>query len=738
MTARGGGVTGARERGIRIVQIAPTIEPGSGVAGVAFNLEREFRAAGVQVERFTAADAGRTLRGAGGGPPIVTHLERARNVVWFSTVGTRRARRFLAERPDAISICHNDVIAGDVYVNHGLLQAAMRARGHFAWRMVRNPVHLYTALRDRVRYRGRRHRAVVALTSHEAELLVDEYGRVRAPIHVIPNGVDLDRFRPPTDAERATARAEIDVADGRTLAVFVGHEFERKGLPIAIDALGGAPDVSLLVVGGTNDMIRRARAHARRYGVADRVHFVGTHADPVPFFWAADLLVLPSAYEANALVVLEALACGLPVVSTRVGFAPDILVDGENGFLVERDPASVAARLDALDRLGAAVTDAWRQRARRTAERYSWPEVARQYLSLVEALGSRSDASSERLRIVHAIRSDGFSGVEQFVLRLARAQSAAGHQVLVVGGDPGRMRPALQGSGVAHVPAARTLDVTRALLRHARGADVVNTHMTAAEAGTAAAFAMAPRSRRPAIVATRHFAKARGRVGPLPIAAIVGARIDAQLSISDAVASAVDGESTVVHPGLDARADVDADARERIVLIAQRLQPEKHTEVGIRAFAESGIAADGWRMQVAGTGPEREPLEQLAASLGIADAVEFLGFRSDLPELMDRAGLLVATCPFEHFGLTVLESMASGLPVVAAGAAGHLDMLAGLDERALFPPDDVAAAASALRSLAADPDGRARLGSAERERQRRDFTLRAQADATEDVYRSVR
>ncbi|BDZ54909.1 hypothetical protein GCM10025870_19820 [Agromyces marinus] len=162
----------------RIVQIAPTIEPGSGVAGVAYALEQEFRAAGVHVERFTAADAGRTLV-----QPHRTrfglHLARAGNVIWFSTVGTRRAKRFLAARPDAVSFTHNDVMAGDVYVNHGLLQAAMRARGNYAWRMVRNPVHLFTALRDRIRYRGRTHRAVVALTGEEARLLTEVYGRVR-------------------------------------------------------------------------------------------------------------------------------------------------------------------------------------------------------------------------------------------------------------------------------------------------------------------------------------------------------------------------------------------------------------------------------------------------------------------------------------------------------------------------------------------------------------------------------
>lgn len=374
-----------------IVQIAPAIGAGSGVAGVAHALEREFIAAGATVERFTAVEAGRPSRGCRGRTPLATHLTRARNVVWFSTVGTRRARRFLAERPDAVSITHNDVMTGDIYVNHGLLQAAMRARGDYAWRMVRNPVHLFTAMRDRIRYRGRTHRAVVALTSTEASLLRSTYGRVRAPIHVIPNGVDIERFRPPDAAERVQARAELGVDDDRMIAVFIGHEFERKGLPIAMEALRTAPEVLLLVVGGSPDMIRRAQAQARAAGVGDRVHFAGANRDPIPFFRASDALVLPSAYEANALVVLEALACGLPVVSTRVGFAPDILIDGQNGFLVERSAEAVGARLDVLSRH---PLDEWRVRARQTAEPYAWPRIARRYLELIESLRSEGDGGA--------------------------------------------------------------------------------------------------------------------------------------------------------------------------------------------------------------------------------------------------------------------------------------------------------------------------------------------------------
>jgi glycosyltransferase involved in cell wall biosynthesis len=363
---------------LRIVQIAPEIAPGSGVAGVAYELERALTAAGARVERFTRIEAGRR-------PPQGRRgrLGHAWDVVWFSTVGTRRARAFLAARPEAISICHNDALAGDVYVNHGLLQAAMRARGQYAWRMVRNPLHLFTALRDRIRYRGRYHREIVALTEQEAALLVRTYGSVRAPIEVIPNGVDIERFRMPSVEERITARRSLGLRADAWVAVFVGHEFDRKGLPLAIDALVTEPDVHLLVVGGTPEMIARARADAEELGVADRTTFAGIRPDIIPALWASDALVLPSAYEANALVVLEALACGVPVVSTSVGAAPDLLVDVVNGYLIPRDARMLSARLSALRE---APADGLSEACRKTAEEYSWSRIAAKYLDTVRRL----------------------------------------------------------------------------------------------------------------------------------------------------------------------------------------------------------------------------------------------------------------------------------------------------------------------------------------------------------------
>jgi glycosyltransferase involved in cell wall biosynthesis len=371
---------------VRVVQIAPSIEPGSGVGGVAFHLEEELARQGVSMHRFTMREA----RGAWlpePGPGVAGKLLLLVRVGWFTVVGTLLARRMLRADPTLVAICHNDVLAGDVYVNHGILQAAMRARGNFAVRMLRNPLHLFTTLRDRWRYTHAVHRVVVNLTSGEAETLRATYAPFVPETVVIGNGVDTDRFRPATPADRSRARTELglDSADPhKRYLLFVGHEYDRKGLPLILRALPSlGENVELIVVGGTSDMISAAAASADRLHVVHRVHFLGTLADPVLAYRAADCFILPSSYEANALVVLEALASGIPVIATPVGFAPDVVTDGVNGFIIDRDEAGVA---DGINRWQASEGLDLGHKARQSAERYSWQRIADQYQSLLLSL----------------------------------------------------------------------------------------------------------------------------------------------------------------------------------------------------------------------------------------------------------------------------------------------------------------------------------------------------------------
>lgn len=369
-------------RPARIVQIVPEVRIGSGVEAVAFHLEQQWQKLGVSTARFTLADA------AGGwlpapGPGVRGKIVLAARVVWFSTVGTVLARRMLAAQPPGtVSVCHNDVLAGDIYVNHGLVAAAMKARGNAWFRIARNPLHLFVLLRDAVRFAGSTHHAVINLCGAEQTAIAQIYRKIRPQTAVIGNGVDVERYRPDA-AARARVRSSLGLADDTAVGVFVGHEFDRKGLPLVLEAMRGLPNFQLLVIGGTPDLIAKATEAATVLGVHERVRFLGRQPDVRPYLHAADVFVFPSAYESYGLVILEALACGVPVVATGVGCVPDVVRDGVNGAIVDADADAVRAGVRRVLKLDAAARAA---AARSAAADNSWESIAQQYINLLRTI----------------------------------------------------------------------------------------------------------------------------------------------------------------------------------------------------------------------------------------------------------------------------------------------------------------------------------------------------------------
>jgi glycosyltransferase involved in cell wall biosynthesis len=341
---------------------------------------------------------------------------------------------------------------------------------------------------------------------------------------------------------------------------------------------------------------------------------------------------------------------------------------------------------------------------------------------------------TSRLHILHVVCTDAFAGVERHIAALAADQASRGHDVEVIGGHPAIITATINDPSVRHQP-ARTVPQALLALQRTAPPSVINAHMTSAEL----AAICSPRMWGVPVVSTRHFAQPRGsRRLSRPVVRAAARRISAQISVSRYVADHIDGPSTVIHSGVTTRAGVTLPAvREPVVLMAQRLEPEKATDVGIEAFAASGLRSRGWRLQIAGDGHLRHRLHRLAAERGVGDAVDFLGHREDVDTLMCSASILLAPRPDEGYGLTVLEAMATGLPVVAAAGGGHLETAGCLPDAALFPPGNVADAAQLLDRLADDPASRHSYGVALQTLQRRQFTVAAQSAATEAVYRSV-
>jgi glycosyltransferase involved in cell wall biosynthesis len=261
--------------------------------------------------------------------------------------------------------------------------------------------------------------------------------------------------------------------------------------------------------------------------------------------------------------------------------------------------------------------------------------------------------------------------------------------------------------------------------------------MTAAEVAGAVAT-WQPRLLTP-MITTRHFPLLRGRSQAGRLAArFVKSRLSAQIAISQYVADQIEGASTVVYPGVDVAPDArPAAGRRATVLIVQRLEPEKDTDIALDAFMRSSLARRGWRLDIVGDGSQRAALQQLAQSAGIAASVRFLGARDDISALMADSAMLVAPCAIEGLGLTVLEAMAAGLPVVACATGGHLETLPISARCASFPARNAEKAAAAITRLAVDADLRDELARAGQQRQRAEFTLDVQVARTRAVYSAL-
>jgi glycosyltransferase involved in cell wall biosynthesis len=331
------------------------------------------------------------------------------------------------------------------------------------------------------------------------------------------------------------------------------------------------------------------------------------------------------------------------------------------------------------------------------------------------------------LSVTHVVVTGAFAGVERYVCQVASALSARGHRVAAVGGQADRMEAELDPS-VARIPATSLARAAAAVAR-CRGTEVLHLHMTAAEgaAWLARPFQRAPR------VATRHFAQDRGS-HPVTraLSRLSSHGLACDIAISQFVADSISGPSLLIPNGVQERPQAPLESP--TVAMLQRLETEKAPDVGIRAWQQSGLGERGWTLSVAGEGGLRSSLSALVRQLDIEDSVEFLGQVSDTDELLTGTSILLAPAPGEPFGLSVVEAMAHGVPVVAAGGGAHRETLG--DVGALFPPGDPRAAAVALIELT-DLATRRQMGGALRQRQQEDYLLSDHVDRLENLYYEV-
>jgi UDP-glucose:(heptosyl)LPS alpha-1,3-glucosyltransferase len=266
---------------------------------------------------------------------------------------------------------------------------AIRRRQHGFWRNLGDTLSLQhrAILRaERAMFAHPALRCVVCNSQMVRDEIARLYGVPADKLTVIRNGIDLQRFRPATAEERAAARARLGWPEDRTVFLFVGWGFERMGVAASLRAFAraGLQDRALLVVVGHDKRLGRYEALAQALGIAAAVRFTGAQQDVLPYYRGADAFVLPTLYDPQSNAVLEAMACGLPAITTT-GCGVAELLSPASGHVVDAfdEPALAAAMTDLLRpeharALGAA--------ARRAIEPYSLERMTDDYLALYARL----------------------------------------------------------------------------------------------------------------------------------------------------------------------------------------------------------------------------------------------------------------------------------------------------------------------------------------------------------------
>ena len=308
------------------------------------------------------------------------------NQLWFATATWWATRQGFDVVHSHENTWHGEVQTVHVLpVKHNLFQGRSGWRSGLRWLQVATSPRLLTYLGlERLRYASRPGRKVVVTSESLKAIMALSYPQGSAMLSVITPGITLPSL-PVTPAQKCAEREQLGLPATRSCLLFVANDYRKKGLPTLLDTLAQLPaDVVLAVVGNTA-AIDGFRDQVKVLDLAQRVFFLGSLQDVGPAYRAADVLVHPTLEDTFAMVVLEAMAHGLPVVVSGPEYCgiSGLLHHGVNAMVLD-DPRDVTHLTQVLAQLlgQPALRTGLSQGAINFALDYQWHEMARQQEAL--------------------------------------------------------------------------------------------------------------------------------------------------------------------------------------------------------------------------------------------------------------------------------------------------------------------------------------------------------------------
>ena len=314
-------------------------------------------------------------------PRYFTKVGRDRSFARATTALLQQERFDLIQSYERFEGC--DVFHAVDGVHAEWLQQRQRVQGRLKRFGVRiNGHHRYVLGAERAMYGSTRLKAVICISEMVRRNVMQHFGVAADKLHVIYGDIDSQRFHTGLrDEYRMDSRKTLNIPATAPVVIFVGSGFERKGAASFLATLARVNGLSGIVV-GHDKHLSRYRAHAARLGLAERVHFTGGVKDVRPFYAASDIFLMPTLYEPFGLVFGEAMACGLPAITSPEAGAADWIRHGDTGFVV--DPLDIAGLADAVEQ---AIADpGMGARARQAVLPYTRADTAARYAALYRQL----------------------------------------------------------------------------------------------------------------------------------------------------------------------------------------------------------------------------------------------------------------------------------------------------------------------------------------------------------------
>ena len=323
-------------------------------------------------------------------------------------------------------------------VKHTLFEGKQSAALALRWlKVLTSPRLLAYLWLERRRYAWARKKRVVCASASLKAVVQAAFPAAAPMLEVVTPGVQAVPGRA-SEETRHAARQALGLPQGVPLLLFVGNDFFRKGLPTLLEALAQlAPGTHLAVVGNGESQLQMQRM-VQRLGLASRVHFVGSLCDMAQAYGAADMLVHPTLEDSYGMVVLEAMAHGLPVIVSDApysGIALD-LADGLNALLL-KNPSDAAQLLAVIQRVqdDAALAASLSAQAIDFVQAHAWQRAASEYEALYQDISKRY--TQRWLVLSHAFNMDGRAASQTITDKLPHLE-AAGIELVVLSGVSGR------------------------------------------------------------------------------------------------------------------------------------------------------------------------------------------------------------------------------------------------------------------------------------------------------------